>query len=89
MWWWRIDYVGIAVMISTSFCPVVYYVFLNEVVWRNFYLVLILALGSLVATVSLMERFQRDDYRFYRAFLFIAFGMFSIIPLIHAFFFNR
>mmetsp|Transcript_1476 Transcript_1476/g.5564 ORF Transcript_1476/g.5564 Transcript_1476/m.5564 type:complete len:481 (-) Transcript_1476:2403-3845(-) len=86
MWWWRIDYVGIAVMISTSFCPVVYYVFLNEVVWRNFYLVLILALGSLVATVSLMERFQRDDYRFYRAFLFIAFGMFSIIPLIHAFF---
>ena len=83
-WWWRIDYVGIAVMIATSFCPMVYYVFLNHVVWRTFYLACILVFGSLVACVSLLERFQEDSYRYFRAYLFIAFGMFSVFPLLHA-----
>ena len=84
MWWWRIDYVGIAVMISTSYCPVVYYVFLQETTWRNFYLAVILAAGALVAGVSLLERFQEDSYRVYRAYLFVAYGFFAVIPLFHA-----
>ncbi|QDZ21284.1 adipoR/hemolysin-III-related protein [Chloropicon primus] len=83
-WWWRIDYVGIAVMIAGSFCPVVYYTFLNEVMWRNFYLAVILGLGGLVAGVSLLDRFQEDNYRVFRALLFVAFGLFAVFPIVHA-----
>ncbi len=83
-WWWRVDYVGIAVMITTSFFPVIYYVFLNDLAWRNFYLTTITALGSLVAAVSLLEVFQSDNYRKFRASFFVAFAMVAIVPLLHA-----
>ena len=83
-WWWRIDYVGIAVMITTSFCPIIYYTFLNDLVWRNFYLISILSLGSLVACISLLEIFQSDSYRVFRAGFFVAFAICAVFPLFHA-----
>ncbi len=36
---WRFDYAGIAVLIVASFYPAVYYAFLCQPFWRNFYLV--------------------------------------------------
>jgi len=36
---WRFDYAGIAVLIVASFYPAVYYAFLCQPYWRNFYLV--------------------------------------------------
>ena len=35
---WRFDYAGIAVLIVASFFPAVYYAFLCQPFWRNFYL---------------------------------------------------
>lgn len=83
-WWWRIDYVGIAIMITSSFCPVIYYTFLNHVLWRNFYLVCIFVLGTIVAGISLLEVFQRDSYRYLRTGLFVGLAFFAVFPLIHA-----
>lgn len=36
---WRFDYAGIAVLIVASFYPAVYYAFLCQPFWRNFYLI--------------------------------------------------
>ena len=83
-WWWRIDYVGIAVMICCSFYPLVYYIFLEHVYWRRFYMVAITILGTGVATVSLLERFQDDRYRAFRAWIFVALGTCGIFPGVHA-----
>jgi adiponectin receptor len=83
-WWWRIDYVGIAIMITSSFCPLIYYVFLEEVLWRTVYLVSILFLGTVVACVSLLEIFQSDELRVLRTWLFVGLALFAIFPLFHA-----
>lgn len=84
-WWWRVDYVGIAVMICTSFFPPIYYIFLNDVQWRIFYLVSITILGICVATISLLERFQDDRYRTFRAMIFVALAAFGVFPVAHTF----
>jgi adiponectin receptor len=44
---WRFDYAGIAVLIVTSFVPAMYYAFLCEPFWRNFYLLTTTSMGRL------------------------------------------
>jgi len=43
---WRFDYAGIAVLIVTSFVPAMYYAFLCEPFWRNFYLLTTSSMGE-------------------------------------------
>jgi adiponectin receptor len=45
---WRFDYAGIAVLIVTSFVPTMYYAFLCQPFWRNFYLVSTISMGECV-----------------------------------------
>lgn len=43
---WRFDYSGIAVLIVASFVPAVYYSFLCQPVWRNFYILSTALMGG-------------------------------------------
>ena len=43
---WRFDYAGIAVLIVTSFVPAMYYAFLCQPFWRNFYLISTISMGK-------------------------------------------
>jgi adiponectin receptor len=43
---WRFDYAGIAVLIVASFVPAMYYAFLCEPWWRNFYLITTVSMGE-------------------------------------------
>jgi hypothetical protein len=43
---WRFDYAGIAVLIVTSFVPAMYYAFLCQPFWRNFYLLTTISMGE-------------------------------------------
>lgn len=80
---WRFDYVGIAVLIVASFYPAVYYAFLCEPFWRNFYLATTTLAGAGVVAVSLPDKFQATEYRSLRACVFSALGLWGVVPVAH------
>ncbi|KAJ7525108.1 hypothetical protein O6H91_17G036600 [Diphasiastrum complanatum] len=83
---WRLDYAGISAMITTSFFPPVYYTFLCDKMWREFYLTGISLIGLTTVLVTLIPVFQASNYRRFRAFLFLGMGLSGIIPGLHALF---
>ncbi|RDX63579.1 Heptahelical transmembrane protein 1, partial [Mucuna pruriens] len=85
---WRMDYVGIAVMIITSFFPQIYYVFLCEPHWQIIYLAGITAMGLFTIATMLSPTLSTSKYRAFRAMLFCSMGLFGIVPAIHACFAN-
>jgi len=85
---WRIDYVGIAVLIVASFYPVVYYSFMCMPVLRTFYLSLTTVFGALTLLVTCMDRFQAGRYTPLRALLFSSLGGCGVFPIFHQVFFT-
>ncbi|MCL7030343.1 hypothetical protein MKW94_013895 [Papaver nudicaule] len=84
----RMDYVGIAVMIVTSFFPPMYYIFQCQPQWQWIYLGGITAMGVFTIINLLTPAFSTSKYRVYRALLFFAMGFSGIIPAIHALILN-
>ncbi|KAK4257437.1 hypothetical protein QN277_007026 [Acacia crassicarpa] len=80
----RMDYVGITVMIITSFFPQIYYVFLCDPHWQFIYLGGITAMGLFTIITMLSPALSTSKYRGFRAILFCSMGLFGIIPAIHA-----
>jgi len=80
----RLDYTGIAVLITGSFLPWVYYSFYCEAQIKQNYMIVIGVLGALCTAVSLLKSFALPKYRALRGILFLVFGMCGIAPCIHA-----
>ncbi|KAI0493354.1 hypothetical protein KFK09_027631 [Dendrobium nobile] len=79
----RLDYAGIAALISTSFYPPVYYSFMCDPFFCNLYLGLITLLGCTTMLVSLLPVFQNPEYRSIRAGLFFGMGISGVVPVLH------
>uniref|UniRef100_A0A2P2K4Q5 Heptahelical transmembrane protein 4-like n=1 Tax=Rhizophora mucronata TaxID=61149 RepID=A0A2P2K4Q5_RHIMU len=79
----RLDYAGIAALISTSFYPPVYYSFMCIPFFCNLYLGFISILGIATVFVSLLPMFQTPQFRSIRAYLFTGMGFSGIIPILH------
>ncbi|CAL9192839.1 unnamed protein product [Musa hybrid cultivar] len=79
----RIDYAGIAALISTSFYPPVYYSFMCNPFFCNIYLGFITTLGIAMIAVSLFPVFQSPKFRVIRASLFFGMGVSGVIPVLH------
>jgi len=82
----RLDYCGIALLITGSIVPFLYYGFYCEYLPKVCYILIVLALGVLTTVVSLSETFSLPHYRPVRASVFTGFGCSGIIPGIHWFF---
>ncbi|XP_034699061.1 heptahelical transmembrane protein 1 [Vitis riparia] len=80
----RMDYVGIAVMIITSFFPPIYYIFQCDPHWQFIYLAGITAMGIFTIITLLSPSLSTAKYRAFRASLFATMGFFGILPAIHA-----
>ncbi|KAI8990083.1 putative hemolysin-III channel protein Izh2 [Pilobolus umbonatus] len=81
--WNRCDYAGITCLIVGSFFPVIYYGFHCHHVLQIVYLTSIVILGIFTAIVTLMKHFRTPAYRWIRASLFLALGLFGVVPTIH------
>ncbi|KAK4510418.1 uncharacterized protein ATC70_004848 [Mucor velutinosus] len=81
--WNRCDYAGITCLIVGSFFPVIYYGFHCHHILQVVYLSIIVSLGSVTAAVTLMKHFRTPAYRWIRASLFMALGLFGLIPTFH------
>ncbi|KAF8400600.1 hypothetical protein HHK36_013899 [Tetracentron sinense] len=80
----RIDYVGIAVMIVTSFFPPIYYIFQCDPHWQFIYLGGITALGIFTVITLLSPSLSTAAFRSSRALLFFSMGFSGIVPAVHA-----
>lgn len=79
----RLDYAGIAALISTSFYPPVYYAFMCHPFFCNLYLGFITVLGIATIMVSLLPVFDRPEYRSIRTGLFLGMGLSGAGPIFH------
>ncbi|XP_068654477.1 heptahelical transmembrane protein 4-like isoform X1 [Aristolochia californica] len=79
----RLDYAGIAALISTSFYPPVYYSFMCNPFFCNLYLGVITVLGIGTIMVSLLPVFQNPEFRTVRASLFFGMGLSGVAPILH------
>jgi adiponectin receptor len=84
----RLDYTGIAILITGSFLPWVYYSFYCQPTIQFWYIGTIVALGVLCTFISLMKAFALPKYRHLRGILFLVFGLCGIAPCIHSTFFH-
>lgn len=80
----RIDYVGITVMIITSFFPPIYYIFQCDHRWQLVYLGGITVMGMVTIVTMLSPSMSSGKYRAFRALIFSSLGLFGIIPAVHA-----
>lgn len=79
----RLDYAGIASLISTSFYPLVYYSFLCHPFFRNIYIGFITLLAITTFIFSLLPVFQKPELRTIRSILFSGMGLSGILPILH------
>ncbi|XP_057784422.1 heptahelical transmembrane protein 4 isoform X1 [Salvia miltiorrhiza] len=79
----RLDYAGIAALISTSFYPPVYYSFMCYPFFCNLYMGFITVLGIGTILASLLPVFQSPEYRTFRASLFFGMGFSGAAPILH------
>ncbi|KAF5730791.1 heptahelical transmembrane protein 4-like isoform X1 [Tripterygium wilfordii] len=79
----RLDYAGIAALISTSFYPSVYYSFMCYPFFCNLYMGFITVLGIMTVLASLFPMFQTPQFRSIRALLFCGMGLSGIAPVLH------
>ncbi|CAM8946876.1 unnamed protein product [Rhodiola kirilowii] len=79
----RLDYAGIAALISTSFYPPVYYSFMCNPFFCTLYMGFITILGIATVLFSLHPVFQNPEYRNIRTFLFCGMGFSGVAPIVH------
>ncbi|CAD5193160.1 unnamed protein product, partial [Musa acuminata subsp. malaccensis] len=84
LFFWRLDYAGISLMIVTSFVPPIYYVFLCHPAARIAYLSIIATLGFLAIFTLLAPALCAPRFRAFRAALFLAMGFSGVVPAVHA-----
>jgi len=84
----RLDYTGIAILITGSFLPWVYYSFYCQPQIQYAYIGTIVTLGIICTCISLMKAFALPKYRHLRGILFLVFGMCGIAPCVHSTFFH-
>ncbi|XP_050212327.1 heptahelical transmembrane protein 3 isoform X2 [Mercurialis annua] len=83
LFFWRLDYAGISLMIVCSFFPPIYYAFYCNPFPRIFYITSITVVGILAMITLLAPAFSSARYRPFRATLFLFMGLSGVIPAVH------
>lgn len=84
LFFWRLDYAGISLMIVCSFFAPIYYAFFCHPYSRFFYLTSITVLGVLAIVTLLSPALSTPRFRTFRASLFLTMGFYGLVPAIHA-----
>ncbi|KAL1326324.1 hypothetical protein HN51_036397 [Arachis hypogaea] len=84
LFFWRLDYAGISLMIVCSFFAPIHYVFFCNPPVRLLYMTSISLLGVLSIITLLAPALSAPRFRPFRASIFLAMGFSGVIPAIHA-----
>lgn len=74
---------GISCLIAGSSLPIVYYGFYCTPVWLTIHFVLCASVNGACILVNLTPRFKHSNYRVFRVFMFVASGVYGVLPLLH------
>ncbi|QFZ25441.1 putative ADIPOR-like receptor [Clavispora lusitaniae] len=76
------DYFGIIVMITCSLNSIILFAFYDVPKVRNGFLLLFFLLGTACTKVTFDDKFSTPDYRPFRSFMFILFGLSGTLPIV-------
>ena len=79
----KLDYSGIALLITGSSIPAYYYGFYCQEIARSVHIGIVIVLGFGCVVVSLWKKFGIPKYRPLRFSTFVLFGLYGIIPSVH------
>ena len=79
----KLDYVGITLLISGSYCPIVYYTYICERKMRIIYFIIINTLAFINIIISLMAFMGNVKYHFIKIMIFVVYATLIIIPLFY------
>lgn len=82
----RLDYSGIAFLITGSSIPAYYYGFYCAWMLQYLHIGVIVVLCVVCLVVSMWKKFHTPDYRTLRYGVFVAFGLYGAVPFIHIYF---
>ncbi|KAF8590070.1 HlyIII-domain-containing protein, partial [Ramaria rubella] len=83
-WCHCFDYTGIVVLIVGSFFPCIYYTFYCTPRFQVIYLAAISIAGCGASYIVLSPTYSRPAYRSARTIVFVALGLFAVLPVSHA-----
>jgi len=76
----RLDYSGIAALITCSCIPCYYFSFYCATFSRYLHIIVLIVLCSLCMVFCLLKRFSTPEFRVVRTVMFVSFGFYSFIP---------
>ena len=79
----RLDYSGIAFLITGSSIPAYYYGFYCATISKYTYITILLVLCTVSISISMWDRFQTPKFRPLRFAVFVIFGLYGLIPFFH------
>ncbi|RCK55903.1 ADIPOR-like receptor IZH1 [Candida viswanathii] len=77
----QLDYFGIIILITCSLNSVVIFAYYDYPLLRNIFVALSLFFGSICTVLTLDPKFATVDYRPFRSFMFILFGLSGVLPV--------
>ncbi|KAK6944310.1 AdipoR/hemolysin-III-related, partial [Dillenia turbinata] len=84
LFFWRLDYAGISLMIVCSFFAPIYYAFYCNPYSRILYLTSISIFGVTAIVTLLAPVFSSPHFRSFRAAIFLTMGFLGVIPAAHS-----
>lgn len=81
----RLDYSGIAFLITGSSIPAYYYGFYCAWVPQYFHISVLVVLCVVCIAISLLSRFNTPRYRMTRFVVFVTFGLYGVVPFVQIF----
>ena len=78
----RLDYTGIAILVTGSSIPCLYYSYYCSQFPRYFHTTIVIILCVACMCVSLWEKFTTPQYRTLRTLVFVTFGLYGVIPAV-------
>lgn len=76
----RLDYISIIIFTYSTFSTIVYF---NNICVK-FYLISYFIISLLIIFIVNCNEFEKSEYRSFRSLVFLLFGMFMLLPLIHS-----
>ena len=81
----KLDFAGIAILITGSYLPYVYYIFYCSPFWQVLHSLVITGLGAAVIGFTQTQFFTQPGKQVVRSGIFIGYGFCSISPMMHGF----
>lgn len=77
----QLDYFGIIILITCSLNSIVFFAYYDYPILRNVFVGLSVFFGSICTILTLDPKFASVDYRPFRSFMFILFGLSGVLPI--------